>query len=77
MILHTIIPLEKIMDKIKYPGKRLTTMNINGTLLEGEKNGDYFKIHRVISSDPNDYLDKSVTPGNCIKNRTDHIAKKY
>lgn len=68
MILHTVIPLEKIMEKIKYPGKKLTTMNINGVILEGEKNGDYFKIHRVISSDPNAYMNRNISPGMYIKN---------
>lgn len=77
MILHTIIPLEKIMDKIKYPGKKLTTVNINGTVLEGERNGDYFKIHRIISSDPYDYLNKSISPGNCIKNCNENITEKH
>lgn len=74
MILHTIMPIEKIMEKIKYPRKKLITMNINGVILEGEKNGDYFKIHRVISSNPNDYMNKNFSPGKCIKNsRTDFL----
>ncbi len=59
-MLHTIIPHEMVFGK-EYRnklGKRLTTLNINGVLLEGERNGDYFKVHRVISSNPNVYLNR-------------------
>lgn len=67
-MLHTIVPLELIQG-LKLPKKRKPTefMTINGVLLEGERNGDYFKITRVISSDPNSYMNKNISPGNVLK----------
>lgn len=67
-MLYTIVPWELIQGLKSAKKKRSTDfMTINGVLLEGERNGDYFKIHRVISSDPSSYMNKNIYPGSVIK----------
>lgn len=67
-MLYTIMPPELIIKHFALRKKKShEIMNINGVILEGERNGDYFKIHRVISSDPNTYLNTNISPGNVLK----------
>ena len=67
-MLYTIMPPELIIKRFALKKKKsLEIMNINGVILEGERTGDYFKIHRVISSDPNAYLNTNISPGSVLK----------
>ena len=67
-MLYTIVPWELIQGlRLTKKQKSTDFMRINGVLLEGERNGDYFKIHRVISSDPSSYMNKNIYPGSVIK----------
>lgn len=64
MLLHTVVAADEVMldagvepYEYRYIGKRI---------YEGRKTSDGFEISRLISTDPNDYLDESASPGSFI-----------
>ena len=68
MTYYTIMPLETLVhDEIYQGGQEM--LKKDGIPFMGERlpNGAV-KVHRIISTDPNDYLSEALTPGAVINN---------
>lgn len=65
-MLYTIMPLEMVMNNLN-ENKKTETVFINGMMIEGVKCGEHMRITRIISSNPNDYLNNSFSPGSYVK----------
>ena len=65
-MLYTIMPQELIMGNNGENEKPEIAM-YKGVLVEGIRMGDRLKITRLISSDPNNYLNDEFSPGKYIK----------
>lgn len=69
MFMHTIVPIDIVFDGLdKLNQIQYNVVNYKGVKMEVQhiKNDEY-KIVRLISSDPNDYLNKMLNPGEVIK----------
>ncbi|HEX3032943.1 MAG TPA: YlzJ-like family protein [Bacillota bacterium] len=67
MILYTTMPLEKVLEGHDHPIKPTVEMTIEGkqvVIEPGEHNSG--KIVRLISTEPNDFLDPRFQPGNKV-----------
>lgn len=66
MIIYTTVPLEKVFEDMEHT-PQLTEMEIEGvTMLVQQQGPDQGKIVRLISSDPNHYLQSRYMPGQKI-----------
>lgn len=66
MILHTIVPYEQIFHTNDHnPGNEMTVF-VNNVQLVVRRQDDQWQITRLISTNPNDYLDKRYQPGQYI-----------
>ena len=65
-MLYTIMPQELIMGN-NGENEKLEVAMHKGVLVEGIRTGDRLKITRLISSDPNNYLNDEFSPGKYIK----------
>ncbi len=65
-MLYTIMPQELIMGN-NGENEKLDVAMYKGVLVEGIRMGDRLKITRLISSDPNNYLNDEFSPGKYIK----------
>ena len=65
-MLYTIMPQELIMGN-NVENEKLEVAMHKGVLVEGIRTGDRLKITRLISSDPNNYLNDEFSPGKYIK----------
>ncbi len=63
-MLYTVMPLEEVLDGIDDPPPKLVDVAMGGVLLQVEPLSDFsYRIERVISSDPQVYLDIQYQPG--------------
>ncbi|MBM7644404.1 hypothetical protein JOD45_000597 [Scopulibacillus daqui] len=64
MILHTICPLEDVLEQENKKNDKKLTMEINGVKLIVEESGvNEYEIIQLISSDPQHFLDTRYQPG--------------
>ncbi len=63
MIHHTILPQELIFPPIEQTEGKQVECTWNGIPLLVEENGQTYKVVRVISSNPNDFLKSEIQPG--------------
>lgn len=61
MILHTIVPYEKIFETNDIPPTEY--VNIRGGFAQLDTTGGKRRITRIISTDPSVYLDSTLAPG--------------
>ncbi|WP_163103296.1 YlzJ-like family protein [Peribacillus alkalitolerans] len=67
MILYTIMPLESVYPTQQSEYERYVSIQYNGITVVGERNTDQtFLVNRIISTDPNHYLDTTLYPGSII-----------
>ncbi|MFD2443579.1 YlzJ-like family protein [Bacillus sp. CGMCC 1.16607] len=67
MILYTIMPQELIYPTDEQEFSKQMMVQYDGIPLLVEQNADQsFQVIRIISSDPNHYLDSRCTPGSKI-----------
>jgi len=67
MILHTVSPLEKVLEGYEKGGAEQIEMHYQGKTLIVEP-VDYYtgKLVRIISANPHDYLHPQLQPGSLI-----------
>ncbi|MDQ0175756.1 YlzJ-like family protein [Bacillus chungangensis] len=63
MILHTTIPQELIFPQESNMFTQQTTVEVNGISLIVEQEENRYRIIRLLSSNPNDYLRSELLPG--------------
>lgn len=64
MILYTMMPQELIFPADLHVTNKLTSVNINGIpLLVSQANNGGYEIVRLLSSDPQHYLESRFMPG--------------
>lgn len=67
MILHTIVPYEQIFQPNEDDQRaNEMTVFVNNVQLVVRKQNEQWQITRLISTNPNDYLDKRYQPGQFI-----------
>lgn len=66
MILHTIIPPELIFPDQPESYQNQQLISRNGVPLIVEQSGNMYKVIRVMSSDPADFLRNDLYPGSLI-----------
>ncbi|TCK97951.1 YlzJ-like protein [Natranaerovirga hydrolytica] len=62
-MLYSIIPEEIVMKEEPEETYDYEEVSLKNCTLQVCKNGDAFKINRVISTDPSVYLDQELQPG--------------
>ncbi len=66
MILHTILPPEMIFPNDYQYGAKQKLITRNGVPLIVEQTGTMYKVVRVMSSNPQDYIRSDIYPGTFI-----------
>ncbi|MCM3110094.1 YlzJ-like family protein [Lederbergia lenta] len=66
MIHHTIIPPELIFPEQLESFSDQVSLTRNGVPMVVEQSGNMYKIVRIMSSDPADYLNSELHPGSYI-----------
>lgn len=67
MILYTPLPVEDVLAGFEKEAPELIELSMYGTKLLLEQTGlTEGKIHRIISTEPQDYLRPELQPGNII-----------
>lgn len=66
MCLYTIVP-EELIFKQEIEKTELREINYSGAQLLVKLKGDSYEVERVISTDPADFLNNSISPGSIIK----------
>ncbi|MEM1485427.1 YlzJ-like family protein [Oscillospiraceae bacterium PP1C4] len=67
MVLHTIIPIEQVMqqpDSVEYQYKQMHNSYIQGVNSNGK-----FTVSRLISTNPKLYLDPHYAPGELLSKK--------
>lgn len=68
MIIYSCMPLEVILEGIEQMGDDLQEISMNGVTLQVQLlNGHQAQIVRLISPNPQDYLNASFAPGQIIQ----------
>lgn len=68
MIVYTPVPLEQVFEGIEDQVKPLKEMNVNGLIMQVEQLNEYeARIVRLISPNPQDYLNPKYAPGQTIQ----------
>lgn len=68
MILYTPVPIESVLNQNEDTTYEYFELDYHGVTLVMEPIDSYqAKIVRLISSNPNDYLNPSYTPGNILR----------
>lgn len=68
MILHTIVPLDIVLQGIEDYQPSYSEVEIAGVKMLVEQTGlDQGRIVRILSTNPEDYLNSSLQPGRIIK----------
>ncbi|QPC46399.1 YlzJ-like family protein [Mangrovibacillus cuniculi] len=62
MILYTHVPLEQVFPA-DYSSAQQSLITVNGVPLLVEKGQESFRVVRVMSCNPSDYLREDFTPG--------------
>ncbi|MBP2073153.1 MAG: hypothetical protein PWQ59_354 [Thermoanaerobacterium sp.] len=65
-MLYTIIPYELIFEHRDNTKDNIIEINIEGKMFLLEKEENSYKIIRLYSTNPNDYLETKYMPGNTI-----------
>ena len=65
MIIHSVTPHEQLIHKTQQQQKEY--IPYRSGYLEGENQIEGFIVSRVISTDPKDFLNISITPGKMLK----------
>lgn len=65
-MLYTIIPYELIFEHRDEINSNYLETEVDGKMLLLEKNQSSYKIIRLYSTNPNDYLENKYMPGNTI-----------
>ncbi|WP_226665607.1 YlzJ-like family protein [Metabacillus litoralis] len=64
MIFYTMVPNELIFPTLDEEYKKQSVVEVNGVqLLVQETTNSQFEIVRILSSDPNHFLDSQICPG--------------
>lgn len=63
MILYTIVPYEEVFQTSDDKSMNEMTVFVNNVQLVVRQQDDKWQITRLISTNPNDYLDKRYQPG--------------
>ncbi len=66
MILYTVIPHEDIFLQSEQESNKVMTVAINNVQLVVQQRNDKWEIVRLLSSDPNDYLNARFQPGQLL-----------
>ncbi|MEZ4357213.1 MAG: YlzJ-like family protein [Eubacteriales bacterium] len=66
MILYTIFDVKKIMEKREAKEKTRYYLSRGGVCLVVDKRNDKYYLNRIISTNPNDYLNPEMQPGKVI-----------
>lgn len=66
MILYTIFDIKKVMEKIETKGKTRYYLSKDGVCLVVDKRNDKYYLNRIISTNPNDYINPEMQPGKVI-----------
>ncbi|MBS4199014.1 YlzJ-like family protein [Bacillus sp. FJAT-49732] len=66
MILHTIVPPELIFQYSEDAFSSQTPITRNGIPMIVEQSGQMYKVIRIMSSNPDDYLKAEYSPGTYI-----------
>ncbi|MEI7026315.1 YlzJ-like family protein [Paenibacillus sp. y28] len=67
MMLYTLVPMEQIMEQQQQPAS-LVELEYQGVLMQVEQISlQEARIVRLLSPDPNVYLNPQLTPGNRIR----------
>ncbi len=67
MILHTVLPIEQVLEGMDQE-RRFTEMTILGvTLIVEAVSADMAVIVRIVSTDPRDYLNPALEPGRTVR----------
>jgi hypothetical protein len=65
-LFYTIVPDEWLIDDLHTP-RRLITISREGLLMQVEPmEAPYARLHRIFSTDPEDYLDPRWQPGSVV-----------
>jgi hypothetical protein len=68
MILYTPLPLEQVLEGFDKAPAPYEEIQLGGLTMQLEPNGPYSgKIVRMISPNPNDYLNPAYAPGQVIR----------
>ncbi|AFK86845.1 MULTISPECIES: YlzJ-like family protein [Thermoanaerobacterium] len=73
-MLYTIIPYELVFQKCDEIKDNYIETNIEGKTFILEKEDDKYKIIRMYSTNPNDYLKTKYTPGTTIDFKKNQIV---
>lgn len=67
MIHYTIIPLDVVFEGYDQYNKHYEELSFQGVQLQVERlNGAHVRVERLISSDPEDFLNPLYAPGNVV-----------
>ncbi|HZG72938.1 MAG TPA: YlzJ-like family protein [Chondromyces sp.] len=66
MILHTTVPYELVFPQEAQMSDMRQTISWQGVEVLVERSGQQMKIIRVLSTNPYDYLNESLLPGQMI-----------
>jgi hypothetical protein len=67
-MLYTIVPLEEVLEGIEQEPAQVVDVVVNGVLLQVEPLGNFSgRVKRVISSDPQTYLNKGFQPDSILR----------
>jgi len=66
LIFYTIVPIEELLSEEE--DRSLVTATLNGRAVMVEPLGEgKARIERLLSTDPDDYLDGGLGPGNVVR----------
>jgi hypothetical protein len=74
MIIYSVMPIERIFANTDHEPLEYQETEVNGVKMVVEPTPQRYeaKIVRLLSSDPQDFLDPKYTPGQTIHFRPDH-----
>ena len=65
MIIHSVTPIEYLIPPSKGPQMECMACGVNG-FVEGRSTDTGFQVTRLISTNPQDYLDPRYSPGSVL-----------
>ena len=66
MILYTIFDIKKVMEKRETKEKTRYYLSEDGVCMVVDKRNGKFYLNRIISTNPNDYINPEMQPGKVI-----------
>lgn len=67
MILYTMMPQELIFPEDANVWNKIEMLNVKGVPVLAEQLDEGYRITRILSSNPFDYLNPELAPGNVIR----------